>query len=779
MTSLQSHAASWPAIVLLALLGASSVSALATKSPESCAEGVIGAYNYITFAGNYTGPDYCQNQLKVDSINAAFRVHCSPQHLQASIDVIDKICEGQVLPVSEWVSDPSEVAKLRVVDYGEFRRKIDRLTEPVMISETFYDRAFRTIHGWRNTVEAHQVFSVFQSVFWFVVFAAAASTRWLGLAIRRIRGREHGFRPLFGHHKSQWFNNFRSMSHPEFETVAIYTYWVFVTLLSCIYYFIERDSLYFQDPTIQRQLERFIADRTGVMCYGNLSLIWLFSGRNNIFLFLTGWKFPTFLRFHYHVALIATIQGVVHTGVYIELIIQDQLLRMFRELWVSIGFLSTISMVLMYFLSLENFRRRFYEVFIDTHILLAIASIVGLFYHTRPFEEYDAFLWIPVIIWCMERLFRTLRIIFLSVKFRFSSVERTWTTATYNSASDIITLEITLASNLLAPSPGQYYFLYEPLSIRGYENHPMTIASYYYPSEETLAQERSSAPLSGRREHTGYEDDMAGAQPLLGRSSPRLEEYKSGSTGKRCRLVFWIRPYDGWTRRLRDKCKRDRNGIYHPWIVPEGPYGHELPVACFDATIFIAGGTGVSTWIPYLQEAHGRKLKGDIIAEDDEDMHETTSLATRGQNDHSPMRLVWAAREPNFIQDVVSKQLVGGLERHDFRTDLYCTSWSEDRQQSIMQMIESSRSGSRSIPAHSKSLEEVKVCGGRPDTHSIILETARGVCESGVAPGRSRIGIFACGPPSMMRGVRDAVAAAKQDEEFGCSIELFDEAFTW
>lgn len=39
----------------------------------------------------------------------------------------------------------------------------------------------------------------------------------------------------------------------------------------------------------------------------------MFSGRNNIFLWLTGWSFSTFNIFHRNVARIATIQAIVHS----------------------------------------------------------------------------------------------------------------------------------------------------------------------------------------------------------------------------------------------------------------------------------------------------------------------------------------------------------------------------------------------------------------------------------------------------------------------------------
>lgn len=49
------------------------------------------------------------------------------------------------------------------------------------------------------------------------------------------------------------------------------------------------------------------------MSYANLPVMWMFSGRNNIFLWATGWEFSTFNLFHRHVARIATLQAAIHS----------------------------------------------------------------------------------------------------------------------------------------------------------------------------------------------------------------------------------------------------------------------------------------------------------------------------------------------------------------------------------------------------------------------------------------------------------------------------------
>lgn len=66
-----------------------------------------------------------------------------------------------------------------------------------------------------------------------------------------------------------------------------------------------------------------MADRTGIVSFANLPLLWLFAGRNNICAWATGWNFATFNIFHRHVAWIATIQAVAHTVLYLILFFQS------------------------------------------------------------------------------------------------------------------------------------------------------------------------------------------------------------------------------------------------------------------------------------------------------------------------------------------------------------------------------------------------------------------------------------------------------------------------
>src|SRR4051812_46936198 len=61
------------------------------------------------------------------------------------------------------------------------------------------------------------------------------------------------------------------------------------------------------------QIWRYLSDRTGIICYANLPILWMFSGRNNIFLWATGWEFSTFNTFHRNIARVAVIEAIIHS----------------------------------------------------------------------------------------------------------------------------------------------------------------------------------------------------------------------------------------------------------------------------------------------------------------------------------------------------------------------------------------------------------------------------------------------------------------------------------
>lgn len=86
-----------------------------------------------------------------------------------------------------------------------------------------------------------------------------------------------------------------------------------------------RDKANSSWPGHKDQLVRYIADRTGIMSFYNLPLLWLLAGRNDVFMWLTGfsyrassfrvWLMPASCNlFHKWVARIATLQAIAHSA---------------------------------------------------------------------------------------------------------------------------------------------------------------------------------------------------------------------------------------------------------------------------------------------------------------------------------------------------------------------------------------------------------------------------------------------------------------------------------
>ena len=82
---------------------------------------------------------------------------------------------------------------------------------------------------------------------------------------------------------------------------------------------------YRSTPSIHQQLWWDVTNRTGVFAVANLPILWVFSGRNDVFLWLTSWDFATFNSFHRWVARIMTVEAIVHSIGYTYLYVIGKL----------------------------------------------------------------------------------------------------------------------------------------------------------------------------------------------------------------------------------------------------------------------------------------------------------------------------------------------------------------------------------------------------------------------------------------------------------------------
>ncbi|KAI4750062.1 putative FRE family ferric-chelate reductase [Aureobasidium sp. EXF-3400] len=476
------------------------------------------------------------------------------------------------------------------------------------------------------------------------------------------------------------------------------------------------------------------------MAYATLPWIWVFAGRNNVFMWATGLSYQAFNIFHRHIARAGTILAIVHSVVYIGLFVEYEgwgmFAREFTQLWLLLGVVATATMSLLLLLSVSWLRIKFYEIFLILHIVLSVITLPSSFLlaanahldrHTSIFDaRYDAYLWPIVIVWVLDRALRLLRLMSCSIQVRLGKqvIQRAHTIASYNRESDVVRLDIKSDSFLTRPAAGQFYYLYQPTTWQGYENHPFTLGAW------SLQSANSDEAESSLLQHGNTQDEFD----------------QSGYTSRHATstqiLTFWIRPYDGWTKRLRDECLQSPTGTTTPTVLLEGPYGHHRPTSSFDSVLLIAGGTGIASAVPYILEH--------------------MSLSEAGKTNTTHIHLLWTARQASFIQEVFARELRTAIQRDDFSANLFFTRQSEGPK----------HAEEESFRQDEDDLQMPELQYGRPDIAAAVAKTATRAEMTG-----TKVAVLVCGPPAMADEARLAVHHSLKR---GChGVEYYEESFGW
>jgi predicted ferric reductase len=501
---------------------------------------------------------------------------------------------------------------------------------------------------------------------------------------------------------------------PRIQSLTILAF-VLLNVSLCLHgYHLTEGNLYW--PEKSAQLLRYVSDRTGVISLANFPLVWLFGMRNDALMWATGWGFGTYNAFHRWAARVATLQAVVHSLGYTFMVLESSGWSGFMKYWTKHYFwngeLATIAMCALLVFSLYGIRRSHYEIFLVTHIILSIVALWTMYYHVEIFTngEWNVFIWPCLVIWIADRVFRAGRVIAFNRRFWDTKA-----TVTYDPASNLVRMDVDGSSNYLTPQPGTYYYIHvlDDL-LYAHQNHPFTLA--YTTDDIPKSASTPLSPLVSRPSpHRTYSDESTESDTLL---MPTKQPKPSN-------LVFLIRPYDGFTSRLKSHC------LLHPTklrVLIEGPYGHSEPLHQFPNVLFIVGGTGVA--VPLSQLA---RLLSSISG--------TQSV-----------RIVWAVREHAFLASVL-RDFAGLLG--DARVDME-VHVTQDKE------VESEVLG--------EDLKSVRIVTKRPDIFGAVKCAAEGAGNAGLA-------IVACGPAGMADEARRASVEVLGRGARG--VEYFEESFKW
>lgn len=293
----------------------------------------------------------------------------------------------------------------------------------------------------------------------------------------------------------------------------------------------------------------------------------------------------------------------------------------------------------------------------------------------------------------------------------------------------MLRIDVQACSKNLHLTPGQYYFIYQPFALRGWENHPFSLGAY------------AQAP----------------SPPVTGAATPnRMQNCSTQEGPASTTLTFWARPRNGWTRRLRDSCTAAPSHSLTPYVLLEGPYGRRKPLHSFDTVILVAGGTGIAAVVPYILD------------------HAARSSGSRGKTVTSKMRLVWASKQATFMKRLCAQELSGMLHRSDFEASLFVTGGAGDEEPSTGyatdKVTEEGKGDEKERVTEQAAGVEIKY--GRPAIRQLVADAA----DEALANG-TRIALLVCGPATMADEARTVVHAVMQKGYR--HVEYIQEYYRW
>jgi predicted ferric reductase len=575
-------------------------------------------------------------------------------------------------------------------------------------------------------------------------------------------------------------------------SILLTIYTILNVVFCCAPYRSVQPSSWFSNRS--QELAAYVANRTGVLSFANMALAILFSTRNNPLMYLSGWSQTTFLAFHRWAARMAILQAVVHSIVYTADYMYYQpegntySAQAVQPYWWW-GIIATIAMSLMAGLSAFIVRQYAYEAFLVGHIVLAILSLVGCWYHIDlRFGKnwgYEVWLYIAFAFWSFDRLTR-----FVKVGY-YNFISRTSATAETIAGTNILVLTVSPGKSWTG-GPGQHTFLYFPGMKRFWENHPFTIMDWSSSSNSakivnTDSETNSAAPST--HEAQGKEV-LQTTQSVAGSSS------SNSSANDRIYIRCMLRAHRGATNTLRDSLL-GASGVATIPALTEGPYGHLSPptraiLGHADKVICIAGGIGITYAAGFAKQfALERMAK--------------TPASSQLFRHCRTFTLVWSVREQALLDYVRNNVLhdperSGGLDdgslRYRFwltgrdsavsteqarweRTDKLVTAYSSTSRNSDDGREHPQQQGDEiTILSDGKKMSRVTAeqdrlltlqSGHRMDVGDVVR------FETTVGPD-DRVAVLVCGPGGFADEVRFHVAAVARR---GGLVDLVEETFAW
>jgi predicted ferric reductase len=356
--------------------------------------------------------------------------------------------------------------------------------------------------------------------------------------------------------------------------------------------------------------------RTGVLAALNIIPTILFALRNNPGIPLLKVPYDTFNLLHRWCARIVVIESVLHT---IAWAVNAYRAGGSKQIGTSLntsvsyqwGLIATAVFVYVAIASSGPVRHHFYEFFLNSHRLLAVVAIAGVYVHldkaNLPMLPYVQ---LSLAFWAAEIAFRTSRIIYHNVsrKKGLTKVTVEWLPAE--------TCRITY--HIARPwkwRPGCHVHAYIP-TVALWSSHPFSVAwaenRQRHPGPTSDIEMEKLPPV-----HTGifsHQQRYSLAQ-IHSRKSVTMAEmatvaevtHKPEETNitlpgdsRVTSISLVVRAREGMTRKLYERLEKNDRQPITTWGLMEGPYGGHDSLSSYGTVLLFAGGIGITHCIGYI-----------------------------------------------------------------------------------------------------------------------------------------------------------------------------------
>ena len=330
--------------------------------------------------------------------------------------------------------------------------------------------------------------------------------------------------------------------------------------------------------------------RTGALAFANMPIVFLFSTRNNILLWLTNWSHSTYMLLHRWVARLFLFQVLLHSIIALVLYVDDGSYssELGTQLWIW-GCVATVASVIIVLTSFLVIRQRAYELFLITHVVLAVILVAGSWYHVWADDEgdfgYETWLYATIAVWFSDRLARVARMMKMGIRrARVTEI-----------GSTLVRVDV---PGIRWNSPGHHVYVYFPTlqPLRPWENHPFSLIP--------------TAMLTGYKRSGGTPDSEFNDEETSKTMAVGSRSVSDGKPFTNSGLTLFVRKTKGMTGVL----KADDQLL----TLLEGPYPNNptRSILQTDRLLLVGGGIGITGLLPFLQRHPNVKLYHSVKAED-------------------------------------------------------------------------------------------------------------------------------------------------------------------